>query len=277
MFIETYDSQLEPLHILVDPFFSARSTLDPFPFVQNQSRNPLVDLPRRVRLERLVQDTDIVLLTHPHVDHWDEAAQTMLLARQRERSLTIYCQPSDYDMLKGQGFEDVRPIADMVIPVLPPGRRGIQIYRTVGEHGVHPTLVEAMGKVSGFVIGARDTKIFIAGDSVWTEGVRDALDQHRPDVVVLNTGGAEFEEGPWALGRITMNEEDVLKVYRHCAENLGYVPAIHAVHMDALNHCGVTRVELSRRLHAALAEAPFRDDALRAIHLPEDGARIEVR
>lgn len=46
------------------------------------------------------------------------------------------------------------------------------------------------------------------GDTVYYKGVEQALEQYRPDVVVLNACGAEL----MGLGRLIMGDEDVLKV-----------------------------------------------------------------
>ncbi len=53
-----------------------------------------------------------------------------------------------------------------------------------------------MGAVSGFVLAAAgEPTLYIAGDTIWCEEVRTALEQHQPDVVVVNAGAAQLAEG----------------------------------------------------------------------------------
>jgi L-ascorbate metabolism protein UlaG (beta-lactamase superfamily) len=69
--------------------------------------------------------------------------------------------------------------------------------------------------------------------------VEEALYAQEPDVVVVNAGAARFLEG----GPITMTAEDVVRVY--CA-----LPdaRVVAVHMEAINHCLLTRDGLEEEL-----------------------------
>ena len=75
----------------------------------------------------------------------------------------------------------------------------------------------------------------MAGDTVYDKRVERALEQYRPDVVVLNACGAEL----MGLGRLIMGDEDVLKV----CEAAPYATII-ASHMDAVNHATVSRTGL---------------------------------
>jgi hypothetical protein len=45
--------------------------------------------------------------------------------------------------------------------------------------------------VSGFVVDG----VYVAGDTIWCEEVREALEMHRPRAVVVNASGARFLEG----------------------------------------------------------------------------------
>jgi L-ascorbate metabolism protein UlaG (beta-lactamase superfamily) len=114
--------------------------------------------------------------------------------------------------------------------------------------------------VSGFVIRAPgEPALYVAGDTVWCEEVADALREHRPDAVVVNAGGARFLQGD----PITMPAEDVLAT----ADAAGSAVVI-AVHMEAINHCGLTRADLRGRL---------REEGLDdRVTVPEDGAEVPV-
>ncbi|MCW6004335.1 MBL fold metallo-hydrolase [Micromonospora sp. CPCC 205371] len=95
-----------------------------------------------------------------------------------------------------------------------------------------------MAPVSGFVFDGEEQRVYVAGDTVWCADVGDALDDHAPTVVVVNAGEARMTEGD----PITMTAQDVLAVARH-------TPAtVVAVHMEALNHCVLTRKDLAAKL-----------------------------
>jgi len=111
-----------------------------------------------------------------------------------------------------------------------------------------------MGPVSGFVFRAADEpSIFVAGDTVWCPELESALDEHEPDVVVLNAGGARFVEGE----PITMTDEDVRRVRERVPD-----ATVVAVHMDAINHCLLSREELT--------------NAVEGVLIPADGERVEL-
>ena len=57
-------------------------------------------------------------------------------------------------------------------------------------------LGDALGPVSGFVVRPRsDGSVYVAGDTIWCDDVASALERHRPDVTVVNAGGAVYNEG----------------------------------------------------------------------------------
>jgi hypothetical protein len=93
---------------------------------------------------------------------------------------------------------------------------------TRGRHGTGE-IGEAMGAVSGWVVDGT----YLAGDTIWCDEVREALDLHRPRAIVLNASGARFNVGD----PIVMDTEDVRRV-REATD----VP-IAVVHLEAINHC----------------------------------------
>jgi hypothetical protein len=101
--------------------------------------------------------------------------------------------------------------------------------------------------VSGFVLD----ELYLAGDTVWYEGVEEAIARHRPRAAVVNAGGAEFLEG----GPIVMGIDDVREVAAR-------VPTVVAVHLEAVNHCFLTRAELAA--------------AVPGVVIPRDGETVEL-
>lgn len=221
--------------------------MDPVQNAANSIRIPMVDLPLNSQaLEQLIQQTDAVMLTHIHRDHWDAAAQAVI-----PKSKKIFCQPADTDKIKALGFTDVQPVEHTI------RWQGIQFYRTGGQHG-SGEIGKRMGTVSGFVITDQQQSMYIAGDTIWCDEVKQALDQYKPHYTVLNAGAAQFLTG----GPITMTPEDVMEVQKHLPST-----KIIAVHMDTINHCIVTRSDLKSALSAK---------GFQKISIPEDGETISL-
>jgi L-ascorbate metabolism protein UlaG (beta-lactamase superfamily) len=222
--------------LLVDPMLDPAEARGPVANTPNDRRNPLVELPEPA--EDVAARAEIVLVTHLHADHLDDTA-VELLAGDRP----VLCQPEDAEALRGRGFTDARPVEGAL------ELDGIQVARTGGQHGTGE-IAEMLAPVSGFVLRAEgEPTVYIAGDTIWCDEVRDALDEHRPDVVVINGSGARFTEGD----PIVMTAEDVATVARHV------LPArVVAVHLEAINHCLEPR--------AALHDLP--------VSVPADGAEV---
>ena len=109
---------------------------------------------------------------------------------------------------------------------------GLRIARR--PHGTdRDRMAEPLAPVSGFVLD----DVYLAGDTVWFEGVEETIERHRPRVAIVNAGGAEFSEG----GLIVMGIDDVREV-------VARVPTVVAVHMEALNHCFLARAALAAAL-----------------------------
>jgi L-ascorbate metabolism protein UlaG (beta-lactamase superfamily) len=239
--------ELNGTRLLVDPMFSRAAELDPVPNAQSAARIPLVELPlAQPELTALLQGIDAVLVTHTHRDHWDAAAVALL-----PKDLPIFCQPEDAPTIGAQGFTAIQPIQDTE------QWQGLRLHRTKGQHGTG-AIGERMGPVSGFVIEAeQEPTVYLAGDTIWCQAVETALNQYRPAITIVNAGAAQFLAGD----PITMTAADVVKVCRALPST-----RVVAVHMEAINHCLLSRSDLARHLsHAHL---------LSQVQLPADGERL---
>lgn len=238
--------ELDDQCLLVDPMLDPAGARPPVPNTPNDRRNPLCELPEPVEL--LARNLDAVLVTHLHADHLDETAVDLLA-----KDVPVLCQPADEGVLRDRGFIDVRPVETAA------ELDGVTVARTSGRHG-KGELAEQLGPVSGFVLSAKgEPTLYVAGDTIWCEEVARALDEHRPDVVVVNAGGARFTRGD----PITMTAEDVAAVAAHAP-----AARVVAVHLEAVNHCLETRADLHQRLHDA--------GLLGRVTVPEDGALVPV-
>jgi L-ascorbate metabolism protein UlaG (beta-lactamase superfamily) len=225
----TLTVELGGKRLLVDPQLDPAGHREAIPGTPNPRPNPVVPLPAAP--EAVADGVDIVVVTHRHGDHLDETAVATL-----DPGIPLLCQPPDADFLEALGFQDLRPVQDAGT------LQGLSVARTDGRHGTGE-LGDALGPVSGFVLAAEgEPTLHVAGDTVWCEELSDALDAHRPDVVVVNAGGARFLEGD----PITMTAEDVIAVAHHAPW-----ATVVAVHLEAVNHCLETRAQLRAAVDAA--------------------------
>ncbi|WP_336168620.1 MBL fold metallo-hydrolase [Acinetobacter sp. 161(2023)] len=216
---------------LVDPMFAPKGYYDGFANTyRSYLRNPFVDLP--MKAEIILQDVDAIIITHTHLDHWDDIAQKVT-----PKTLPIFVQNSeDKKTVEGQGFKDVRILTKTVF-------EGVTLTKIIGQHGTdkmykNPELKKGLGETMGIVFEAKGHEtIYLAGDTIWNTAVGQTIENFEPNLIVLNTGNAlinGFKES------IIMGKEDTA----HAIKKAPYAKII-AVHMDAINHMSVTRKQLS--------------------------------
>lgn len=229
--------------ILLDPFLSDAGALPAFNNTPNPRPNPLVPLPAPAA--QIVTGIDATLLTHLHVDHWDTVAREIL-----PKAGTLFAQPADITRLSEAGFT-ARSIDAAA------SWDGITIARTGARHG-SGEVGQRMGTVSGYVLKHQGSPtVYIAGDTIWCPEVADALRQHAPQIIVVNAGEAQFLQG----GPIIMGVDDVVKVCRAAPQ-----ATVIAVHMEAVNHCVLTRDGLRAGLN--------REGVTSTIMIPRDGEEL---
>lgn len=216
---------------LIDPWLADKGTLPPVPSPFNEAPNPLVELPLPITE---IIDVEAVIVTHMHhFDHFDEAAQKAL-----PKDLPIFTQNGqEADDMRGLGFIKVIALADEGVEF-----EGVTLYRTEGEHGQGEAAqrnYQALGlpsEASGVVFAKPgEPTVYVAGDTVWCEKVKETIVKHQPDIIILNAAQAAFYDGtPILLGTEGLHE--VAKIAPKAV--------IIASHMDAVNHARLTRQDL---------------------------------
>ena len=230
---------------LIDPALDPAGHRPPVGNTPNQHPNPLVELPDG--WDDLVANPDALVVTHLHRDHFDDTAAAFV-----DKSLPVLAQPEDVDRLLAAGFSDVCPVADRAT------LGDVTLTRTAGHHGTGD-IGRSMAPVSGFVFDApNETRVYVAGDTIWCEEVAQAIADHAPEVIVVNAGGARFLEGD----PIVMTAEDILQVHLAAPEALLIV-----VHLEAINHCVETRGYYRERL-------PELGIPMERVRIPEDGEAV---
>jgi L-ascorbate metabolism protein UlaG (beta-lactamase superfamily) len=210
--------------ILVDPMLSEVSELPPVPLTTNRLKNPLIPLPHG-SLD-LMRDIDAVLLTHYHFDHFDKAAEKFI-----PKDVLIFCQPGDDKKLKKMGYTNARVI-DGTLEWGP-----LNLKRFPANHARGYLLKVILGKTSSYYLQSGADAIFLTGDALFDNLLLKSLGETKPAFIIANAGSAKFF---WDKP-VTLAADDM-------KEMLMMLPGsrIAAVHMDAINHCMLTKDALRK-------------------------------
>lgn len=213
------------VRFLIDPWFAPKDAFPPIPGSANPDlRCPICELP--FPPEKIAAETDAVIVTHLHFDHFDEAAARIL-----PKTLPVFAQDeTDAETLRERGFRDVS-----VLKFSGTEFRGVSLFKTGCHHGVPgkaERVYEALG-MRGEACGVvfrhpqEEKTPYLCGDTIWCDYVSSAIELHRPDVIVVNAAEATVKD----CGRIIMGLDDVREVL-NAAPNAVVV----ASHMDNVGH-----------------------------------------
>jgi len=189
-----------------------------------------------------------VIVTHLHVDHFDEVAKEVL-----PKTIKMFVQnEEDAKEIKSAGFTNLEVLQEDTV------FEGIQLMKTAGQHG-RGEILEMTGQVCGVIFHhPSEKKLYVAGDTVWYDGVQEVLEKNQPDIIIVNGGDNQFLQG----GSLIMGKDDIYEVYR-AAPNAKIVVS----HMEAINHWTLSREEL----RSFLNEKEIIDHVL----VPEDGEQFK--
>ena len=244
---------------LVDPYLEGKNKFGSFadipgkPFltadnVKNQIPAPICELP--MPKEKILENVDFYLLTHIHPDHIDMNFADGTVGALLDKKIPIFAQDeNDAKVLKKSDFDDVKILSENAVQI-----DEIKLTKTPARHGK----IEPMCEACGVIFQAENEKtLYIAGDTIWFDGVKNTLKKFNPDVVVLNACAAEFLK----FGRLIMNDEDV-----DCVRQTLPDAKIFITHMDNMPHATITR----QKMRGLMAERGIKN-----YFMPEDGEILE--
>ncbi len=184
-----------------------------------------------------------------HGDHLDPAGEAFLT----DRNIPVATPAKDKAYLEKYGLTVKWGIEDwQTIDFL-----GGKLTAVPALHG-HGWIHKVMANGVGFFLELpNEPSIYISGDTVLTDDVRRALNELKPDITVVAAGRARMDVGQPLL----MSIDEVLEFVRLSPNK------VIANHMEALNHCAVTRPILKE----AIGKNGLSDKVL----IPADGETLE--
>ena len=218
---------------LIDPWLMPKDFMPGFEgAINSEVRQPRVDLP--ISIDKIV-DVDAVILTHFHPDHFDEFAVSAL-----DKNIPFFVQnETDLNIIKNFGFNDVRLISESGTDF-----DGITLYKTQCQHGRREVVKPMCEKIGmpydamGIVFKSDEEKtLYVAGDTIWCDEVRTAIDKFNPEIIVINACGATVLVGEGE--RLIMDIEDTKSISNYAKNSI-----IIASHMDTVSHLTVTREDI---------------------------------
>ncbi len=241
---------------LIDPMFAPKDAYPPIPMCFTPDRRwPMVDLPMSEK--EILQDVDAVIMTHYHIDHFDEFAMKAI-----SKDMKIFVQDEeDRKTLEGFGFLNLEILKEEGVSF-----GNVELYKTNCIHGEREKTIPYFEKVGirheamGVVFKSEGEKtLYLAGDTIWCDFVKEAIDKFSPEVVVVNAADAQLETS----GSIIMGTKDIQSLH-------DYAPSMKIVasHMDTVGHATLDRCGLRKYLK----EHNLEDTVL----VPEDGENIGI-
>ncbi|MCF0112978.1 MAG: MBL fold metallo-hydrolase [Bacilli bacterium] len=216
----TYILEYGGTRFLVDPMLGARGSLPSFPSGEKgYDPNPCYNLP--MTLQKAL-DVDAIILTSLAPDHFDEKAEKAI-----NKATPLYVQNRiDAEKLEAKGFHNVTIMEGKEVLF------NDTEFRKVGaKPGLSPSALDYHGLATGVMMCHPEEPIlYLTGDTVFYEGMVDAIAKYQPAMIVVSCGGNGDGED-----RYTMDEIDVGLLHRICPE-----ATMIAIHMQATNDWNIS-------------------------------------
>ncbi len=242
--------------ILIDPMLSDIGKLPTFTYFRHKpERNPTVSLPDNV--SEILDKVTLCLITHSqkwgielltHTDHLDKPGKSFL----RKNDIPVVCHQQDAGYMQKNGIKIQAKLNYWQKEQLPEG----QITAVPAQHG-HGWMHNFMANGSGFYLKLEnEPSIYISGDTVYTDDVERALTELKPDIAIVAAGSASLDVG----GPILMSLEEIINFVKKAPKK------VIASHLEALNHCPTTRLQLKEELE--------KQGLLSKTFIPNDGETL---
>ncbi len=132
---------------------------------------------------------DVVLLSHFHGDHFDQAAEDGL-----DRALPIVTTPQSAELLGARGFANTWPLDRWQTQTVSKGNAELRITATPGNHGpplVDAALPDVMGSLLEFgPVGGPALRLYITGDTLLIDDLEEIPRRYPEiDLALLHLGG----------------------------------------------------------------------------------------
>lgn len=219
---------------LIDPMLAPANTYPIVPDAPVCGRgNPTIELP--CRPEDLF-DVDAYIVTHWHFDHFDEVAMRIL-----PKDIPLFAKnEKEAQASREVGFTDVRVLKEEGIEF-----EGISLYKTPCDHGSGDLvtehfyqLVQLTDEACGLIFKCKNEPktFYLAGDTIYYQGVVNTINRFNPNVIAVNAAGAQAPKGH----ALIMNEYDVWALMSDFPEL-----EVIATHVEGVSHATVNRKMLA--------------------------------
>lgn len=225
---------------LMDPYLGEKGALGALAEVSGQPYKtpdpvkmqlpmPFYSLPDTI--EEILAGVDYYLFTSLAADHIDRAADGTVGALLDKKIPALVQNETDAALLRKSGFADVQVVSEDGTEL-----GEITLVKTAACHGKIIPTGDTMGVV---FLKEGEKALYVAGDTIWYDGVRQVLQDFKPRVVVVNGCAATL----LGCGRLSMDDEDIESVSRNLPDAVVYV-----THMDNDAAACITRHEMRGRL-----------------------------
>ncbi len=242
------------IKFLIDPWLGPKDYMLGFDTaINSEIRQPRVELPMSINE---IVDVDVVILTHIHPDHWDIYAEEAI-----DKDKLIFVQAEfDKNYLVSKGFKNVEILSSDGFDY-----KNVMLYKTPCQHGRREIIKPICDKIGmpydamGVIFkNSNEKTLYVAGDTIYCDEVKDTMDKFLPDIVVLNLCGASVINGE----KLIMNKQDLKEFIQDYPDS-----TVIASHMDTVSHLTVTRNDLKEFIKI---------NNIQKILVPKDGEKIKL-
>ena len=152
-----------------------------------------------------LKELDLLLLSHAHEDHFDQAAQEKL-----NRSLPVLLPAQDHKKVQDYGFNNLFSLNPGDVRTYPAGKGTLTITAVPADHSENEKLLPLLGHGLGYFIkfkqGNWQRTVYWSGDSMPTKRVMNFVKPLGPVDIFIPNMGRVGTTGP--LGQISLGAKE---------------------------------------------------------------------